>query len=70
MQDGSVKQYIKWQNELPHQRAASSEPQARDRRRRRAGLHAFGVHVPQKNNNKYDKNIQNIALQERMLINK
>jgi hypothetical protein len=28
MQDGSVKQYIKWQNEPPHQRAASSEPQA------------------------------------------
>jgi len=70
VRDGRDKQYTGKREELPHQGAASGEPEARDRHRRRAELPAFEVHVPQKNNNKYDKNIQNIRLQEKLLINK
>jgi hypothetical protein len=70
VRDSRIKQSIGERNELPHQGAASSEPQARDRRRRRANFSAFEVHVPPKNNDKYDKNVQNIRLQEKLLINK
>ena len=70
MENGSDKQCIERQKSYPIRGQHRASPRLIDHHRRQTELPAFELHVPQKNNNKYDKNIQNIALQERTLMNK
>jgi hypothetical protein len=56
MKEGSTRQFEEKQESRPIEGQRGASPGLVDRRRRRARLHAFEVHVPQKNNNKYDEN--------------